>query len=198
MDGSSRTRKPSLLQTAWVKDDGVCSAPQKRSADRYREKYRKASRDTLQVMLNWGGVLWNSVPLLTEDAMRYPIVIERGDDTHAYGVVVPDLPGCFSAGDTLDEAYVMAKEAVEGWLECAIDDGEAIPEPSSMESVAKIDEYQGWILGTVDVDLSKLSDKSERVNITLPRRVLHRLDGLATRNGDTRSGYIAHLVLSAS
>ena len=38
--------------------------------------------------------------------MRYPIVIERGDDTHAYGVVVPDLPGCFSAGDTLDEAYV--------------------------------------------------------------------------------------------
>lgn len=106
MDGSSRTRKPSLLQTAWVKDDGVCSAPKKRSADRYREKYRKASRDTLQVMLNWGGVLWNSVPLLTEDAMRYPIVIERGDDTHAYGVVVPDLPGCFSAGDTLDEAYV--------------------------------------------------------------------------------------------
>ena len=119
--------------------------------------------------------------------MRYPIVIERGDDTHAYGVVVPDLPGCFSAGDTLDEAYVMAKEAVEGWLECAIDDGKAIP-----------DEYQGWILGTVDVDLSKLSDKSERVNITLPKRVLHRLDGLATRNGDTRSGYIAHLVLSAS
>ena len=54
-------------------------------------------------------------------------------------MVVPDLPGCFSAGDTLDEAYVMAKEAVEGWLECAIDDGEAIPEPSSMESVAKID-----------------------------------------------------------
>ena len=78
MDGSSRTRKPSLLQTSWVEDDGVCSAPQKRSADRYREKYRKASRDTLQVMLNWGEVLWNSVPLLTEDAMRYPIVIERG------------------------------------------------------------------------------------------------------------------------
>ena len=40
-----------------VEDDGVCSAPQKRSADRYREKYRKASRDTLQVMLSWGGVL---------------------------------------------------------------------------------------------------------------------------------------------
>jgi predicted RNase H-like HicB family nuclease len=36
--------------------------------------------------------------------MRYPIAIETGDAEHAYGVVVPDLPGCFSAGDTLDEA----------------------------------------------------------------------------------------------
>ena len=35
MEGSSRTRKPSLLQTSWVEDDGVCSASQKRSADRY-------------------------------------------------------------------------------------------------------------------------------------------------------------------
>ena len=36
--------------------------------------------------------------------MRYPIAIEVGDKKHAYGVVVPDLPGCFSAGDTLEEA----------------------------------------------------------------------------------------------
>ena len=35
--------------------------------------------------------------------MRYPIAIETGSDTTAYGVVVPDLPGCFSAGDTIDE-----------------------------------------------------------------------------------------------
>lgn len=36
--------------------------------------------------------------------MRYPVVIELGTDTTAFGVIVPDLPGCFSAGDTLDEA----------------------------------------------------------------------------------------------
>jgi hypothetical protein len=36
--------------------------------------------------------------------MRYVVAIEKGDKRHAYGVVVPDLPGCFSAGDTLDEA----------------------------------------------------------------------------------------------
>jgi hypothetical protein len=36
--------------------------------------------------------------------MRYPIAIETGDAKHTYGVVVPDLPGCFSAGDTLADS----------------------------------------------------------------------------------------------
>ncbi|MFP3374822.1 MULTISPECIES: type II toxin-antitoxin system HicB family antitoxin, partial [Gammaproteobacteria] len=44
--------------------------------------------------------------------MFYPIAIEAGDHEHAYGVIVPDLPGCFSAGDTLDEAIKNAKEAI--------------------------------------------------------------------------------------
>ncbi|WP_417210344.1 type II toxin-antitoxin system HicB family antitoxin [Sutterella wadsworthensis] len=130
--------------------------------------------------------------------MRYPIVIERGDDTHAFGVVVPDLPGCFSAGDTLEEAFDMAKEAVEGWLEVCLDDGAEIPKPSSLEAISNLSDYQGWILGTVDVDMSKLSDKAERVNITLPQRVLRRLDALANKAGDTRSGYIARMVLEGN
>ena len=55
--------------------------------------------------------------------MKYPIAIEPGNDKHAFSVVVPDLPGCFSAGDTIDEAIVNAKEAIELWLETIIDDG---------------------------------------------------------------------------
>ncbi len=62
--------------------------------------------------------------------MKYPIAIEPGDDTHAYGIVVPDLPGCFSGGDTLDEAMDNAREAIELWLETVIDDGGAVPEPN--------------------------------------------------------------------
>ena len=69
--------------------------------------------------------------------MRYPIVIEPGDEKTAYGVIVPDLPGCFSAGDTLDEAFDMAKEAIEGWIECTVDDGQDIPKPSAMEEIRK-------------------------------------------------------------
>ncbi|MDH5929552.1 type II toxin-antitoxin system HicB family antitoxin [Vibrio lentus] len=49
--------------------------------------------------------------------MLYPIAIETGDKDFAYGVVFPDLPNCFSAGDTLDEALSNAKEAVDFYLE---------------------------------------------------------------------------------
>ena len=64
--------------------------------------------------------------------MKYPIAIEAGNNDHAFSVVVPDLPGCYSAGDTLDEAVDNAKEAVELWLETVINDGGAIPEPRTL------------------------------------------------------------------
>ncbi|WP_217160979.1 type II toxin-antitoxin system HicB family antitoxin [Thiocystis violascens] len=41
------------------------------------------------------------------------MAIEPGTSTTAFGVVVPDLPGCFSAGDTLDEAVDQAREAID-------------------------------------------------------------------------------------
>ena len=55
--------------------------------------------------------------------MLYPIAIEPGDETHAFGVIVPDIPGCFSAGDTLEEAYANAKEAIAGHLELLVEMG---------------------------------------------------------------------------
>ena len=48
--------------------------------------------------------------------MRYPIAIEPGTDATAWGVVVPDLPGCFSAGDTLEEAMIQAEDVCSNYL----------------------------------------------------------------------------------
>ena len=129
--------------------------------------------------------------------MKYPIAIEPGDDKHAYGVVVPDLPGCFSAGDTLDEAMDNAREALELWLETVIDDGGAVPEPRPLGEHQKKKEFKGWVWAVVAVDLAQLSDKAERVNITLPARVLRRIDAAAKEAGESRSGYLAHLALRA-
>ena len=61
--------------------------------------------------------------------MRYPIAIETGDADHAFGVVVPDLPGCFSAGGTLDEALSNAREAILLHLEVLLDEQESFPAP---------------------------------------------------------------------
>lgn len=127
--------------------------------------------------------------------MKYPIAIEPGDANHAFGVAVPDLPGCFSAGDTLDEAIDNAREAIDLWLETVIDDGDAVPEPRTITEHQANPEYAGWVWAVVAVDLAALSDKAERVNITLPARVLRRIDAAARAAGETRSGYIARRAL---
>ena len=129
--------------------------------------------------------------------MRYPIAIEPGDAKHAFSVVVPDLPGCFSAGDTLDEAVDNTKEALELWLETVIDDGGSIPEPRSITEHQANPEFAGWVWALVTIDLAQLSDKAERINVTLPARVLRRLDAAAKAAGESRSGFIAHLALRA-
>lgn len=128
--------------------------------------------------------------------MKFPIAIEPGDAKHAFGVVVPDLPGCFSAGDTIEEAIDNAKEAIELWLEAAIDEGMPVPEPSAIETLRKDRALRGWLWAVVSVDLSQLSDKTERVNITLPSRVLRRIDAAAKEAGESRSGYIARRAIS--
>ncbi|HYE34639.1 type II toxin-antitoxin system HicB family antitoxin [Methylocaldum sp.] len=129
--------------------------------------------------------------------MRYPIAIEPGDDTHAFGVVAPDLPGCFSAGDSLDEALANAEDAILGWMEAMLDQGGEIPKPSTLSELREVHpEYRDWVWAVVTVDPAALDDSVERVNITLPRRVLHRLDARAKAAGESRSGFIAKMTLS--
>jgi predicted RNase H-like HicB family nuclease len=128
--------------------------------------------------------------------MRYPIFIEPGDSKHAFGVVVPDLPGCFSAGDTLDEALNNAREAVAAWLESELDNGEGVPAPTTLD--AHLKEYKGWIPSVVEIDLADVLGEAERINISLPKRVIRRLDAQAARAQVNRSAYIAKLALQES
>ena len=128
--------------------------------------------------------------------MKYPIAIEAGDNETAWGVVVPDLPGCFSAADSgIDEAIEKAKEAIELWIETALDTGSVVPKPSAIASLQNNPEFKNWIWAIVEIDPALLSDDIERVNISLPKRVLARLDYKAKSAGETRSGYIAHMAL---
>lgn len=83
--------------------------------------------------------------------MRYPILIERGAAATAFGVVVPDLPGCFSAGDTLEEAVRAAKEAAAAWIETSRDQGVPLPRPSSVEEARRLRGYEDWAVGLIDL-----------------------------------------------
>lgn len=128
--------------------------------------------------------------------MRYPVAIEPGTRTAAFGVVVPDLPGCFSAGDTMEEALANAQEAIGAWIEATIDAAREIPKPSDIDTLRKAHKIpKGWVWALVEIDPSAMDDTLERVNISLPRRVLNRLDARAKAAGETRSGFIARLAL---
>lgn len=127
--------------------------------------------------------------------MRYPVAIEPGTDRTAFGVVVPDLPGCYSAGDTLDEAMSNAEEAIAAWIDATLDSGTRVPPASTLDAIRNQPEFKGWIFAVISVDPSVMDDQVERVNITLPRRVLNRLDAAAHAAGESRSGFIARMTL---
>jgi len=119
--------------------------------------------------------------------MNYPVVIHR-DKGSDYGVTVPDLPGCFSAGKTLEEALENAKEAILCHVEGIVNEGEALPEPAPIEQHKENPEYADGLWAVVSVDLSDLSGKAKRVNITVPERFLSQFDSFARKKGETRSG----------
>lgn len=128
--------------------------------------------------------------------MKFPIAIEPGNEQKSWGVVVPDLPGCFSAADSgIDEAIDQSKEAIALWIETALDRGDAVPQPSNISDLQKRHEFKGWIWAIVEIDPAHLSEDIERVNITLPRRILARIDAQARSRGMTRSGYISEMAL---
>jgi predicted RNase H-like HicB family nuclease len=129
--------------------------------------------------------------------MRYPIVIHK-DKNSDYGVIVPDLPGCFSAGETLDEALEMAHEAVECHIEGLLLDGEALPTVHPIEYHQSNPEYADGVWALVEIDLSRLEDTTERVNITMSRRVLTLIDEAAKRAGESRSGFLARAGIEAA
>jgi predicted RNase H-like HicB family nuclease len=129
--------------------------------------------------------------------MHYPIVIEPGDAEHAFGVIVPDLEGCFSAGDTLEQALANAREAIELHLEALLDAGQPLPEPTrDLARLTREPDLAGHIFALVEVPLESLDDAVERVNITVPRRVLKAIDEAAVRAGESRSGFMAASALA--
>jgi hypothetical protein len=95
----------------------------------------------------------------------------------------------------LDEAVEAVKEAAALWIDGALDSGEPIPAPSDLQTLSQNPEFAGWIVGIVELDPALFDDTIERVNITIPKRILNRLDALATARGQSRGAFISDLTL---
>lgn len=117
---------------------------------------------------------------------------ERKSD---YGVSFPDFPGCVTAGRSLDEARRMAAEVLNLHVEGMMEDGEAIPEPSTLDALAGDPARDGAVAFLVSVDLA---EKVERYNITARPSQMREIDRRAKKHGMTRSAFIIASALTGT
>ena len=123
--------------------------------------------------------------------MRYPIILHT-DDHQDFGVTVPDLPGCFSAGDSIEEAIDNAYEAILAHAEVMAEDGESIPLPSEIVNMDDFYPNEGTaLLAYVDIDLEPVLGPAKRINITIRPALLQVIDIRAKARGMNRSEYLA-------
>ena len=125
--------------------------------------------------------------------MLYPVYVHIGDDTHAHGVTVPDFPGCYSAADSWDELLAKIQEAIEVYCEGEDMD---IPAATPLEVLTARPEYQDGVWLLVDVDVSQLTTRHVRLNVSLPEGLVKRIDAYAKAHHLTRSGFLAKAAVS--
>ena len=122
--------------------------------------------------------------------MRHYIGLIRKQAASDYGVSFPDFPGVVTAGTTMDDAAAMAEEALTLHVEGLVEDGEAIPESSSLDDIMADPENKDAV-AILRVGLKTYAPKCIRVNVTLPEDILDKIDRLANRHGLARSGLLA-------
>ena len=126
--------------------------------------------------------------------MEYIAYLHK-DRKSDYGVSFPDFPGCVTAGKTLDEARTMAVEALSLHIEGMMEDGEAIPEPSTLDALANDPAMKGAVAFLVNVDVA---EKAERFNITARKSQMEEIDRRAKKEGKTRSAYMVASALAGA
>lgn len=120
--------------------------------------------------------------------MKYFYAVVHKDADSAFGVAFPDIPGCFSAADDVEQLLPNACEALELWFE---DEPEEIV-PSSLERVRELvatDLAEGAFL--ISVPHIRRAGRQVRANISLDRGMLDAIDRAAADRNLTRSAFLA-------
>jgi predicted RNase H-like HicB family nuclease len=129
--------------------------------------------------------------------MKYPVAIQKDEDS-CYGVTVPDIPGCFSAGESLDEAINNVQEAISSHLEILAEDQKLAPKSSLVDIHINNEDYTGAIWAYVDIDVSPYLGKTEKATVTLPKLLIKQIDALvADGKAKNRSAFLADSALKS-
>jgi predicted RNase H-like HicB family nuclease len=106
------------------------------------------------------------------------IALLRKEPTSDFGVDFPDFPGCVTAGQSLEEARLMATEALALHVEGMQQDGEPIPEPSALDAIMSDPENRDAVAFLVEVPARPA--KSVRINVMLPQDVVAAIDRVSS------------------
>lgn len=125
---------------------------------------------------------------------RYFIAIIEAGDAPGYSVFFPDLPGCTSAGDIIEEAARNAEEALGLHLRGMIEDGDEIPAPTRPEAIEldpDVHEVARFLVR------GEAPSRSVRLNISLDESLVAKIDRAAAASATTRSGFLARAARKA-
>lgn len=128
--------------------------------------------------------------------MKFPVVLHKEDGSD-YGVTIPDVLGCFSAGSTAAEALDNIQEALELHFEGLVADNEPLPHPKGVDAHMANPDYAGGVWAVVDFDVAPYLGKAVRFNATLPKHLLQRIDARVQSDNRyaSRSAFLAAAAL---
>lgn len=129
--------------------------------------------------------------------MRYPVVLHT-DDGKSYGVTVPDVAGCYSGGNDIDDALENVKEALDLHFSGLLEDGEPIPLATNIRKHQNNPDYADGTWAYIDFDINPYLGEQVRFNASLPERLLKRIDATVEENKDryrTRSNFLKEAAL---
>lgn len=121
----------------------------------------------------------------------FAAILKEGDS--AFGVIFPDVPGCFSAGDTFDEAVANAEEALRQHAEVAAECGRNLPEPRGFEQLMADPKVRQEIGGVplIVVALPDTTDRRIEVSVPVERSLYDAIGDAAKAEGMTRADFLA-------
>jgi antitoxin HicB len=118
--------------------------------------------------------------------LPYKVDIYPEEDGNGYTAIIPDLPGCMTCADTIEELWGMIQEAKELWLEVALEDGDYIPEPAPVQT----EEYSGKFTVRIPRSLHRqLANRAKWENTSLNQLVLALLSENMGRWSERKQGF---------